>query len=111
MNQKHPIIDQYENMNAVEISSDWNDQLFQRIKLKEESFQKSNDSRQKFTTNNYGGIIGVDHLIKSEDNDTIIGSAITINKAQINDDLKKPEEKEDNTRYGDWVINGRTIDF
>ncbi len=27
-----------------------------------------------------------------------------------NDDLK-PEEKEDNTRYGDWVINGRTIDF
>ena len=42
MNQKHPIIDQYENMNAVEISSDWNDQLFQRIKLKEESFQKSN---------------------------------------------------------------------
>ena len=33
-----------------------------------------------------------------------------------NDDLKpndnlKPEEKEDNTRYGDWVINGRTIDF
>ena len=42
MNQKHPIIEQYENMNAVEISSDWNDQLFQRIKLKEESFQKSN---------------------------------------------------------------------
>ena len=42
MNQKHPIIDQYENMNSVEISSEWNDQLFQRIKLKEESLQKSN---------------------------------------------------------------------
>ncbi len=42
MNQKHPIIDQYENMNTVEISSDWNNQLFQRIKLKEESLQKSN---------------------------------------------------------------------
>jgi hypothetical protein len=27
-----------------------------------------------------------------------------------NDDLK-PEEKEDNTRFGDWVIKGRTIDF
>jgi hypothetical protein len=25
------------------------------------------------------------------------------------DILKKPEE--DNTRYGDWVKNGRTIDF
>ncbi len=42
MNQKHPIIDQYENMNSVEISSEWNDQLFKRIKLKEESLQKSN---------------------------------------------------------------------
>jgi hypothetical protein len=27
-----------------------------------------------------------------------------------NDDLK-PEEKEDNTRFGDWVIKGRAIDF
>lgn len=27
---------------------------------------------------------------------------------EIEDDLKKPE---DNTRYGDWVKNGRTIDF
>jgi|GEM_PF-2084936 len=54
----------------------------------DKSLQKSNDSKQKFTTNNYGGIIGIDHLIKSEDNDMIIGSAITINKAQINDDLK-----------------------
>ena len=54
----------------------------------DKSLQKSNDSKQKFTTNNYGGIIGIDHLTKSEDNDMIIGSAITINKAQINDDLK-----------------------
>ncbi len=54
----------------------------------DKSIQKSNDSKQKFTTNNYGGIIGIDHLIKSEDNNMIIGSAITINKAQINDDLK-----------------------
>ena len=30
-------------------------------------------------------------------------------KISPNEDvLKKPE---DNTRYGDWVINGRTIDF
>lgn len=42
MNQKQSIIDQYENIHAVEISSDWNDQLFQKIKLKEESLQKSN---------------------------------------------------------------------
>jgi hypothetical protein len=27
-----------------------------------------------------------------------------------NDDLK-PEEKEDNTRFGDWVIKGQAIDF
>ncbi len=54
----------------------------------DKSLQKSNDSNQKFITNNYGGIIGIDHLIKSEDNNTIIGSAITINKAQIKDDLK-----------------------
>lgn len=42
MNQKHPIIDQYENMNTVEISSDWNNQLFSKIRLKEETLQKSN---------------------------------------------------------------------
>ena len=54
----------------------------------DKSLQKSNDSKQKFTTNNYGGIIGVDHLIKGEDNDMIIGSAITINKASTTDDLK-----------------------
>ena len=54
----------------------------------DKSLQKSNDSNQKFITNNYGGIIGIDHLIKSEDNNMIIGSAITINKAQIKDDLK-----------------------
>jgi hypothetical protein len=42
MNQKHPIIDQYDKMNSVEISSDWNDQLYQRIKMKEDSLQKSN---------------------------------------------------------------------
>jgi len=42
MNQKHPIIDQYDKMNSLEISSDWNDQLYQRIKVKEESLQKSN---------------------------------------------------------------------
>ena len=41
MNQKHPSIDQYDRMNSVEISSDWNDQLFNRIKMKEESLQKS----------------------------------------------------------------------
>ena len=28
-----------------------------------------------------------------------------------NNDVLKPEEKEDNTRFGDWVIKGRTIDF
>ena len=27
---------------------------------------------------------------------------------ELDDTLKKPE---DNTRYGDWVKNGRTIDF
>jgi outer membrane autotransporter protein len=54
----------------------------------DKSLQKSNDSKQKFTTNNYGGIIGFDHLIKGEDNDMIIGSAITINKASTTDDLK-----------------------
>jgi len=41
VNQKHSIIDQYEKMNSVEISSDWNDQLFQRIKVKEESLQNN----------------------------------------------------------------------
>ena len=49
---------------------------------------KSNDSKQKFSTNNYGGIIGFDHLIKSKDNDILIGSAIAINKSRIFDDLK-----------------------
>lgn len=54
----------------------------------DKSLQKSNDSKQKFSTNNFGGIIGIDHLIKGENDDIIIGSAITINKARINDDLK-----------------------
>ena len=54
----------------------------------EKSMQESNDSKQKFTNNNFGGIIGIDRLIKSKNNDIIIGSAITINKASIADDLK-----------------------
>ncbi len=54
----------------------------------DKSMQKSNDSKQKFTSNNFGGIIGIDRLIKGENDDIIIGSAITINKAKINDDLK-----------------------
>jgi hypothetical protein len=29
-------------------------------------------------------------------------------ESELDDALKKPE---DNTRYGDWVKNGRTIDF
>ena len=36
-------------------------------------------------------------------------SEILTENLEIEDDLKKPEE--DNTRYGDWVKNGRTIDF
>jgi hypothetical protein len=35
-------------------------------------------------------------------------SEILTENLEIEDDLKKPE---DNTRYGDWVKNGRTIDF
>jgi len=54
----------------------------------DKSMQKSNDSKQKFSTKNFGGIIGIDHLIKSKNNDIVIGSAITINKASIGDDLK-----------------------
>lgn len=42
MNQKQSIIDQYEKMNSVEISPEWNDQLFSKIRLKEETLQKSN---------------------------------------------------------------------
>jgi len=49
---------------------------------------KSNDSKQKFDNNNYGGIIGFDHLIKSNENDILIGSALAINKSRIFDDLK-----------------------
>jgi hypothetical protein len=36
-------------------------------------------------------------------------SEILTENLEIEDILKKPEE--DNTRYGDWVKNGRTIDF
>jgi hypothetical protein len=35
-------------------------------------------------------------------------SEILTENLEIEDDLKKPE---DNTRYGDWVKNGRAIDF
>jgi len=42
MNQKHPIIEQYDKMNSVEISPEWNDQLFSKIRLKDETLQKSN---------------------------------------------------------------------
>ena len=37
-------------------------------------------------------------------------SEISKETLETNDELK-PEEKEDNTRFGDWVIKGRTIDF
>ena len=47
---------------------------------------------------------------KTEDS-TKKDSEISKEILENNDDLKKPEEKEDNTRFGDWVINGRTIDF
>ncbi len=36
-------------------------------------------------------------------------SKILKENLEIEDVLTKPEE--DNTRYGDWVKNGRTIDF
>ena len=36
-------------------------------------------------------------------------SEILKENLEIEDALTKPEE--DNTRYGDWVKNGRTIDF
>ena len=44
------------------------------------------------------------------ENATKKDSEISKETLETNDDLK-PEEKEDNTRFGDWVINGRTIDF
>ncbi len=53
----------------------------------DKSTQKNNDSKQKFNTNNYGGIIGIERLIGGKNN-ILIGSAIAINKSQIDDNLK-----------------------
>ncbi len=53
----------------------------------DKSTQKNNDSKQKFSTNNYGGIIGIEKLIRGGNN-ILIGSAIAINKSQIDDNLK-----------------------
>ena len=66
---------------------------------------KSNDSKQKFNTNNYGGIIGFDHLIKSKDNDILIGSAIAINKSRIFDDLKIHNNNIDSYQIALYNIN------
>jgi outer membrane autotransporter protein len=53
----------------------------------DKSTQKNNDSKQKFNTNNYGGIIGIERLVGGGNN-ILIGSAIAINKSQIDDNLK-----------------------
>jgi outer membrane autotransporter protein len=66
---------------------------------------KSNDSKQKFDNNNYGGIIGFDHLIKSKDNDILIGSAIAINKSRIFDDLKIHNNNIDSYQIALYNIN------
>ena len=79
------VIDPKNKNNNIEKSKNF--ELWGQI-FGDKSLQKSNDSKQKFTTNNFGGIIGIDRLIKGENDDIIIGSAITINKAKINDDLK-----------------------
>ena len=79
------VIDPKNKNNNIEKSKNF--ELWGQI-FGDKSMQKSNDSKQKFTNNNFGGIIGIDRLIKGENDDIIIGSAITINKAKINDDLK-----------------------
>ena len=66
---------------------------------------KSNDSKQKFNNNNYGGIIGFDHLIKSKDNDILIGSALAINKSRIFDDLKIHNNNIDSYQIALYNIN------
>ena len=66
---------------------------------------KSNDSKQKFNNNNYGGIIGFDRLIKSKDNDILIGSAIAINKSRIFDDLKIHNNNIDSYQIALYNIN------
>lgn len=79
------VIDPKNKNNKIEKSNNF--ELWGQL-FGDKSMQKSNDSKQKFSTNNFGGIIGIDRLIKGENDDIIIGSAITINKAKINDDLK-----------------------
>jgi outer membrane autotransporter protein len=79
------VIDPKSKKNKIEKSKNF--ELWGQL-FGEKSMQESNDSKQKFTNNNFGGIIGIDRLIKSKNNDIIIGSAITINKASIADDLK-----------------------
>ena len=79
------VIDPKNNNNKIEKSNNF--ELWGQL-FGDKSLQKSNDSKQKFSTNNFGGIIGIDRLIKGKNDDIIIGSAITINKAKINDDLK-----------------------
>ena len=54
----------------------------------DKSVQKNTHDQQKFNTNSYGGIIGAEHLIKNDNNNILIGSAIAINKSKITDDLK-----------------------
>jgi hypothetical protein len=49
--------------------------------------------------------------VNSNKKDSETETLETSDDLKPNDDLKKPEEKEDNTRFGDWVIKGRTIDF
>ena len=79
------VIDPKNKNNNIEKSKNF--ELWGQI-FGDKSMQKSNDSKQKFTNNNFGGIIGIDRLIKGENDDIIIGSAISINKASIADDLK-----------------------
>jgi outer membrane autotransporter protein len=73
------VIDPKNKNNNIEKSKNF--ELWGQI-FGDKSLQKSNDSKQKFSATNYGGIIGIDHLIKGGNDDIIIGSAITINQAK-----------------------------
>ncbi len=69
-----------------DIKKSKNFQLWGQI-FGDKSTQKNSDSKQKFTTNNYGGIVGIERLIRGNNN-ILIGSAIAINKSKIGDNLK-----------------------
>lgn len=73
------------NYEDKKVKKSKNFQLWGQI-FGDKSVQKNNDFKQKFTTNNYGGIIGIERLVRS-DNNILIGSAIVINKSKISDNL------------------------